>query len=357
MSRKPAALLAAVLVAIAALTLAACGSNSSNSSTGGTSVASSGGSNSGKDCARSPVKVGFVPKLATDPYWAAAKTGTEAAQREIGGSFVLQAPSQATADAQVEIINNMITQHVGVIAVAGNDPNALAPALKRAQQAGIKVVSYDSDVAPDARSLFLNQADIAGIGDKLLQSMAALLGNRGDFATLTDGAAVTNQNAWIQSIKDGLRDPRFAGMRLVKSAYGQANEQTYEQQALALVRANPNLKGLVVPAGIGLPAVARALDQAGLLGTKIKLTGLAPASIMRKYIENGSVQDIWWNVPNLGYLTYYAAQAFAQCRVSPQPGQTLDAGRLGQLRVGANGEVIMGPADIVTKQNISTFPF
>jgi rhamnose transport system substrate-binding protein len=187
--------------------------------------------------------------------------------------------------------------------------------------------------------------------------MGSLLRGQGDFATLTDGAAVTNQNAWIDSIKKGLSDPRYKGMKLVKSAYGQANEQTYEQQALALVRANPNLKGLIVPAGIGLPAVARALDQAGLLGSKIKLTGLAPASIMRKYIEDGSVQDIWWNVPNLGYLTYYAAQALAQCRVDPTPGQTLDAGRLGQLRIGENGEVIMGPADIVTKQNISTFPF
>lgn len=356
MFRKPAALLVAVLVMLAALTLVACGSND-DSDGSGTNVASSGGSDGGTQCADGPVKVGFVPKLATDPYWAAARRGTEVAQSELGGEFVLQAPSEATADAQVEIINNMITQGVDVIAVAGNDPDALAPALKRAQQAGVKVISYDSDVAPDSRTLFLNQADIAGIGSRLLESMGTLLDNKGDFATLTDGAAVTNQNAWIESIKEGLRDPRYSGMKLVKSAYGQANEQTYEQQALALVRANPNLKGLIVPAGIGLPAVARALEQAGLLGTKVKLTGLAPASIMRKYIEEGSVQDIWWNVPNLGYLTYYAAQALAQCRVEPEPGQTLDAGRLGELRIGENGEVIMGPADIVTKENISTFPF
>ena len=55
------------------------------------------------------------------------------------------------------------------------------------------------------------------------------------------------------------------------------SEQINQQQALALAQAFPNLKGIIIPAGIGLPAAARAMEQAGLLG-KVKLTGLAPAS-------------------------------------------------------------------------------
>jgi rhamnose transport system substrate-binding protein len=354
MSSKPIALVA-VLATACAMMVSACGSSDSGATaSGGSTNAAAGGD---ENCAKGPVKVGFVPKLATDPYWGAAKQGTEKAKKELGGSYILQAPSEATADAQVEIINNMITQRVGVIAIAGNDPDAVGPALKRATKAGIKVISYDSDVAPRSRTLFLNQADLSKLGKSLLASMDSLLGGKGDFASMTDGAAVTNQNAWLDSIEAGLKDPKYSGMKFVKRVYGESDEQTYAQQALALVRANPNLKGLVVPAGIGLPAVARALDQAGLLGTKVKLTGLAPASIMRKYIEAGSVQDIWWNVPNLGYLTYYAAQALAQCQISGKAGETLKAGALGDLKVGADGEVIMGPADIVTKENIATFPF
>ena len=84
---------------------------------------------------------------------------------------------------------------------------------------------------------------------------------------------------------------------------------------IALVEAFPNLKGIIIPAGIGLPAAARALEQAGS-PSKIKLTGLAPATFMKKYIVDGSAQDIWWNVKDLGYLTYYAAQALAQCKVT-----------------------------------------
>jgi ABC-type sugar transport system substrate-binding protein len=110
-------------------------------------------------------------------------------------------------------------------------------------------------------------------------------------------------------------DPKFAKVKLDQVAYGQESAQINQQQALALAEAFPNLKGIIIPAGIGLPAAARALDQAGLLG-KIKLTGLAPATLMKKYILAGQAQDIWWNVKDLGYLTYYAAEALATGKIT-----------------------------------------
>src|SRR3954471_11670362 len=94
-----------------------------------------------QECATAPVTVGFLPKLDTDPYFQVAKTGAEEAAGEIGGKVVQQAPSQATAEAQIEFVNNLVAQKVDVIAIAGNDANALAPALKRAAAQGVKIVS------------------------------------------------------------------------------------------------------------------------------------------------------------------------------------------------------------------------
>ena len=80
--------------------------------------------------------VGFLPKLDTDPYFQVAKTGAEEAQKEIGGKVVQQAPSQATAEAQIEFINNLVSQKVDVIAIAGNDANAVAPGSEARRAAG-----------------------------------------------------------------------------------------------------------------------------------------------------------------------------------------------------------------------------
>jgi rhamnose transport system substrate-binding protein len=320
------------------------------------SVLLSGGAYAAEKCATGPVTVGFVPKLDTDPYFQVAKTGAEEAQGEIGGKVVQQAPSQATAEAQIGFINNLVSQNVNVLAIAGNDANAVAPALKRAAQQGVGVVAYDSDVAASARSLFFNQAKSDSLAEMMLESMGQMLGYEGDFAILSSTPTATNQNSWVAFMKAKLTEPKFAKMKLVQVAYGQESEQINQQQALALVQAFPTLKGIIIPAGIGLPAAARALDQAGSLG-KIKLTGLAPATLIKKYIQNGSVQDIWWNVKDLGYLTYYGAQALAQCKISGKEGETFKAGRLGEYTVGAKGEVVLGPAQIVTPANVDEFKF
>jgi rhamnose transport system substrate-binding protein len=87
------------------------------------------------------------------------------------------------------------------------------------------------------------------------------------------------------------------------------------------------------------------------------LTGLAPATLIKKYIQNGTVQDIWWNVKDLGYLTYYAAQAVASGQLTGKEGETFKAGRLGDYTVGAGGEVVLGPAKIVTPANVEEFKF
>jgi rhamnose transport system substrate-binding protein len=306
--------------------------------------------------AAEPVTIGFLPKLDTDPYFQVARTGAEEAQKEIGGKVVQEPPSQTTAEAQIPFINTLVSQKVGVIAIAGNDANAVAPALKRAAQQGVKVVSYDSDVAPSARILFFNQAKGDSLAEMMIESMGQMIGYEGDFAILSSTPTATNQNAWIAFMQEKLKDPKFAKMNLVQIAYGQESEQVNQQQALALVQAYPNLKRIIIPAGIGLPAAARALEQAGSLG-KIKLTGLAPATLIKKYIENGSVQDIWWNVKDLGYLTYYGAEALAEGKMTGKEGDKFAVGRLGEYTVGANGEVVLGPAQIVTPKNVDEFKF
>ncbi|MBY5904198.1 substrate-binding domain-containing protein [Rhizobium leguminosarum] len=310
-----------------------------------------------QECATESVKIGWLPKLDTDPYFQVAGDGAQDAAKEIGGEIVRLAPSQATAEAQVEIVNNLVSQGVKVIALASNDANAIAPALKRAAKQGVRTITFDSDAAAEARTVFVNQAKGDSLAEMMLQSMHDLIGGEGEFAILSSTATAANQNAWIDFMKQKLSgDPKFSKMKLVQVAYGEESEQINQQQALALVQAYPNLKGIIVPAGIGLPAAARALDEAGLTG-KVKLTGLAPASLMKKYVTNGSAQVIWWNVTDLGYLTYYAAQAAAQCKLTGKSGESLKAGRLGDYTVGDKGEIILGPAKIVTPDNLAEFKF
>lgn len=347
---------------VTALALTGCVKSSSSTPTSaaagaGTSTAAGSAAPAGKNCATGPVKVGYIPKLGTDPYMTTVRDGAMDAAKEIGGSVIYTQQSEATGAAQIPFVNQLISQGVGVIAISGSDLNGAAAALKAAQAKGIKVISFDSDVATDARSLFINQADTAELGTKMLDSMAGMMGSAGEFAILSSTQTAVNQNAWIASMKTRLaNDPKLAKMKLDTIAYGQEKADVNAQKAKELVSTYPNLKGIIVPAGIGLPAAAEALTQSGDLG-KVKITGLAPASIISKYIKTGNVQDIWWNVTDLGYLSYYAAQALAQCKADTTAGSKLSAGRLKDFTIGKNGEIILGPSTIVTPANVTQFKF
>ncbi|OPX06901.1 sugar ABC transporter substrate-binding protein [Mycobacterium sp. AT1] len=317
----------------------------------------SGANNAAGKCVEGPIKIGLIPKLGTDPYMVTVQKAVEAAAAKDGSTVIYTSPSDATGAAQIPFVNQLISQGVDVIAISGSDLNSASAALAKAKQAGIKVISWDSDVAPDSRAFFLNQADTSKIGDQMLASLSDMIGGEGEFAILSSTQTAVNQNAWIASIKDKLaNDAKYSKMKLVTVAYGEEKADVNAQKAKELVQAYPNLKGIIVPAGIGLPAAAEALSQSGDLG-RVKISGLGPVTLVKQYIDTGNVQDVWWNVQNLGTLTFATAEQYAQCKIEPKEGTSYDVDGLGKFTVGENGTVLLGEPTIVTPENVKDFPF
>ncbi|KQY07134.1 sugar ABC transporter substrate-binding protein [Mycobacterium sp. Root135] len=317
----------------------------------------SGANNAAGKCVEGPIKIGLIPKLGTDPYMVTVQKAVEAAAAKDGSTVIYTSPSDATGAAQIPFVNQLISQGVDVIAISGSDLNSASAALAKAKQAGIKVISWDSDVAPDSRAFFLNQADTSKIGDQMLASLSDMIGGEGEFAILSSTQTAVNQNAWIASIKDKLaNDAKYSKMKLVTVAYGEEKADVNAQKAKELVQAYPNLKGIIVPAGIGLPAAAEALSQSGDLG-RVKISGLGPVTLVKQYIDTGNVQDVWWNVQNLGTLTFATAEQYARCKIEPKEGTSYEVDGLGKFTVGENGTVLLGEPTIVTPENVKDFPF
>ncbi len=328
------------------LVLVACG----NTSTGGSG--SSGGSSGGGN-----LNVAFLPKAINNPYFDSAATGGKSAAGELKGTFKQVGPSTASASEQVTWINNLTEQHVNAIVVSANDPNALAPSLKQAMSQGIKVVSYDSDVAPDARQVFVSQASPEGIGRSEVQILGKELNYSGQIAILSAASTATNQNAWIGFMKDELSLPAYKGMSLVKVVYGNDDDQTSFNDTLNLLQAYPNLKGIISPTTVGIAAAARAIESVNK-GGKVALTGLGTPNQMRKYVKDGTVpQFALWDPGKLGYLAYYAAVALIQGKIRGKQGDSFSAGTLGTKTIGAGGVVLLGSPTVFTKDNIDQYNF
>jgi len=354
-------LLASVLVAALAVLAAACGETKNSSSSGSSSQSSSTASSSGAANAEAPIPKGLktvsIPKQLGNPYEEFEHSGVTEALKELGGSNRIQGSTDAGASSQVPLINSIVQQKPSAIIIAGNDPNAVAPALKQAAQRGIKVVAMDSDVAPDARSVFINQVTTKLVGQNQVESIAKQIGNKGQIAILSATANATNQNAWIKVMKDTLKQPKYKDIKLVKVAYGDDDDQKSFQQMQGLIQAYPNLKGVISPTTVGVAAAARYLSTSPEKG-KVKLTGLGFPNQMRKFVDNGTVDEFQLWVPkDVGYLAGQAAAALVAGRITGKPGETFTAGRLGKYTIGPNSEIVLGPLTTFNKENISKFDF
>lgn len=303
------------------------------------------------------LKITLLPKNINNPYNVIETSGGLTAAKEIGAVAKVVGPSDAGASSQVSYINTAIAQRQNALILAANDANALLPYLKRAMQSGVKVVTMDSDTAPDGRTLFINQANSEGIGRAQVQLLGKLIGYKGDIAILSATPNATNQNTWIKWMQEELKKPAYKDMKLVKIAYGNDDDQKSFTEMQGLIQAYPNLKGVISPTTVGISAGARYLSTSPSKG-KIALTGLGTPNQMRQFVKDGTVTAFQlWNPSDVGYLATYAAAALASGQLTGKQGETFTAGKLGKYTVGARGEVVLGPPYTFDKSNIDKFDF
>ena len=360
MSARKSALraLLAALVLVAALVFAACGETQDDESS---SSSSSSSESSGEADPNAEIPKGLktvsIPKQLGNPYEEFEHSGIDEALEELGGSNRISGPTEASASSQISIINAAVQQKPDAIIIAGNDPGAVAPALKQAAQRDVVVVGMDSDVAPDARSVFVNQVTTQLVGENQVESIGKQIDYKGEIAILSATANATNQNAWIKVMEETLKKPKYKDMKLVKTAYGDDDDQKSFQETQGLIQAYPNLKGIISPTTVGVAAAARYLSTSPQKG-KIKLTGLGFPNQMRKFVKNGTVDEFQLWVPkDVGYLAGQAAAALVAGRITGKEGEKFTAGRLGEYTIGANGEIVLGPLTTFNAENIDDVDF
>lgn len=314
------------------------------------------GGNDGGDGGSGELSITFLPKNLGNPYFDTSNAGGAEAIAEFDGTYAEVGPSEATPDGQVSYINTLTQQGVGAIAVSANDPKAICDALNEARDAGVKVVTFDSDTNADCRDLFINQADSAGIAKVQVDLVAEQIGGTGEIAILSASANATNQNAWIELMKEYLAS-EYPDITLVETVYGDDDDQTSFDKTAALLQTHPNLKGIVSPTTVGIAAAARYLSTSEYQG-KVAVTGLGTPNQMREYVEDGTVTAFaLWNPADLGYLAAYAAKALIEGEITGAEGDAFDAGRLGSYEVGADGVVLLGDPYVFDADNIADFDF
>jgi len=300
-------------------------------------------------------RVGLVVKNLGNSYFDACRDGALEAAKAIGGmEIIYTAPTKPTAEDQIAVLDSLLAQKVDGIIVAADDANALVPFGKKAAQRGIKVISFDSAIAPGGRLVHLAASSTDLIGAKQVQMIAKTLKNEGEVAILSASSTMTNQNSWIAAMKEEWKKPEYAKMPLVATVYGDDQDDKSYREMQALVKAHPNLKGVISPTTIGIRAGAKAIMDGNLIG-KVYITGLGLPSEMKDAVLKGACDSFAiWNPVDYGYsATMIMVDILGGAATAP--GSILKIGRKGETKVGPDGEAVMGEPFTFDKANVEQY--
>ena len=325
-------IIAILLVAVMALSMAACG----------------GGANG-------DVTYAIVCKDASNPYMLRMISGFEAACEKLGVKSVTKSPETATVDGQIQIVNELIAQGVKGIAIAANDAAALEATIKTATDAGIVVVTLDSDTK--GSQMFVNQAGVEQVAQVLVDSILDMTGGEGEFAVLSASSTATNQNAWIAAMKviiDG--NDKYSKLNWVETVYGDDEAQKSTDEMQNLMTKYPNLKVVCCPTTVGILAAAKVVANDPSCG--IKVAGLGLPSEMKDYVGEGKACPYMylWNPIDVGNCAAYIIKAIADGKAGAiGTSFTADNGTTYEVMAGdpAAAQIIVGPPFAFTGENIA----
>lgn len=339
---------AAAVLTAGVLALSGCSSTAPTSASSGSA---SGGS--------AEAKIFMAPKFTGLAYFEVARKGGEAAAKDEGFEFQYIGSDKPEATEQIATLTNAIPQKPNALVVSAIDGEAVSPALKKARDSGIKVVTYDADAAVDARDLFVNQLSYELAASTMLD--AALLNSPegGKVAFISASPNSPNHTAHVKIMKELIdNDPKYSTFSYVDTVqFAGDDAQKSQDIALNLIQANPDLKVIISSSAVSAPAAEQAIVNAGLQD-KVSATGFALPSSAKDFIKNGDSKAFaLWDPAELGYIATTAAYQLSTGAITAEEGQVIDAGAAGKYTVGKDGEVQYNKPLIFTADNIDDYDF
>lgn len=302
------------------------------------------------------LRIALVVKVLGISYFDVTRDGGQAAVKELGDAeLIYTGPTAATVEQQISVIDTLIAQKVDALIISANDANALIPTTKKAMQRGITVLSFDFGIARDGRVMHVNAPHDDLIGANDVRMISKTLGGKGEVAILSATSQATNQNIWIEKMKEEWKKPDYADLKLVGVVYGDdAIDKSYSE-AQGLIKAHPDLRGIISPTAVGIVAAARAVTDTGRIG-KTMVTGHGLPSEMKPYVLSGVTETFQlWSPADLGYAAVMFAGLIARGEATGAPNTTVKVGHLGEMTVEADGNAYLKELLVFDKSNIEKY--
>jgi ribose transport system substrate-binding protein len=327
MMKKMRFIVFAVLLTLSFGLLAACGDTTSEKTSG---------DDKSTEKADKDIKIVLVPKVAV-PFFDDCNTGGKEAATELGIKYEWVVPQNTQGSTQVKIIEDLISKHVDGIGISINEAKSVEKVIQQAIDAGIKVVTYDSDSPNSGRTMYIGTINEAA-GATMGETMAEAIGGKGEVAIVTGQLGAQNLNDRITGIKKALA--KYPDIKIIDTQGTEDDLAKAVSVTEGIFRAHPNVKGIFGVSQVGGPGVAKTLQEKEFSHLKgvVKVFAFDDLKDTIKGVEDGYIDGIMVQRPiTMGKLA--VEHLYAQIKGTESvPQSDIDTG-----------------VTIVTKENLGSY--
>lgn len=296
----------------------------------------------------------FMFKSVGNAFGVIMYEGFSSYMQQVGEGCEEKSPAETTVAAQVQLIDEALTQGCKSISISTNGDTGYDEVFAKAQSQNVPIVSVDSAASADYRITHNNQASTADIGAMQVRAAVmivagvdfdpadadmtkgvetALANYTGDpinIGVLSAGIDTPVQNGWIAEMENELAKDIYAGKvnPELDKKYGDDEATKSTTQAQAFLNEN-KVDVIISPTTVGIAAAAEVMKQAG---SDIKVTGLGLPSEMKPYMPTSDADDamtfvcpfmLLWDVSHLGASTAAIQMAVANDGFTGAAGETV----------------------------------
>ncbi len=262
---------------------------------------------SGLAFAQDQKKMVTVVKIAGIPWFNALENGIEKAATDFSIDASMVGPANVDPAQQVKLLEDLIAQNVDVIGLVPLDVKVAEPVLKRAQEAGIPVITHEGP-EQEGRTWNVELIDSVKFGEVQMQKLAEEMGEEGEYVVYVGTLTTPLHNIWADAAI-AYQEKNFPNMKLATDRFPGADEiDTSYRTTLDVIKAYPNLKGILGFGSNGPIGAGNAVREKRL-GKKIAVVGTVLPSQAKPLIMDGTIREgFLWNPTDAGYAMVAVAK-------------------------------------------------
>ena len=205
---------------------------------------------------------------------------------QTGDKFEIEylAPQTASVVEQNNIVERAIATRPTGIMIDMLDPAANHAVLQEAIDRGISVVIFDNFGANRELNVPVLGNDLCQMATDAAHEVARLIGEEGEVALMLGVPTAPTHATRAECGKAALAE--YPGIKLVAQGIDNDSIEKAQEQAAAVMQANPNLEGWIASSGAGPIGIGQAIVEAGKVG-KIHYVGFDNLVQMVELVDKG----------------------------------------------------------------------